>query len=271
MQLFLQIQELHKKQEAKKMMLIKKQEDESSNLLTDQHRQQKLLVSQHKLEQEIQALEAIIESKKLEANESVQGSTNIHDLENSLRELKEEKELLEDTNQKLTYKERELNDEVQNATKAAVTILAKKGDTQSIGIKRMGELDLEPWKIVSKQKFKNHPDDWQIPYATLTSAWEKNVRDGQWHPFKTVQVGDDKYEQLINKEDEKLAKLRREFGDAVYLTVVNALNELQEHNASGRYPVSVAWNYKQQRKATLEEIINHLAIEKVATKRRRRT
>ncbi|KAI5078566.1 hypothetical protein GOP47_0006237 [Adiantum capillus-veneris] len=234
MQLFFQIQELHKAQEAKKLDLIRKQKGESSTLLQDQHRQQKLLLNQHKLEQEIQALEAILESKKLEANENKQAGSSLTDLEGKLEELKAEKELLEDMHKTLTYRERALNDEVQNAKKAAVKIFEKKGTVKDIGVKKMGELDQAPWRTACKQKFKNSPDGWDFHFATEWTTWDKNVRDVQWHPFKVVEVGDERHELRINENDDKLMTLRSEYGEAVFASVINALKELQEHNASGR-------------------------------------
>ncbi|MCO5596689.1 hypothetical protein L7F22_050757 [Adiantum nelumboides] len=269
MQLFFQIQELHKMQEAKKLNLIKKQKGESSNLLQDQHRQQKLLLNQHKLEQEIQALEAILESKKLEANENKQASSSVRDLEEKLEELKGEKEHLEDMNQKLTYKERALNDEVQNAKKAAVKILDRKGSIKHIGVKKMGELDQAPWKAACKEKFKKSSEGWDFHFATECTTWDNIIRDAQWYPFKVIEVGDT-HEARVDESDDKLTTLRKEYGEAVLASVINALKELQEHNASGRYPIPVAWNYKENRQATLEEVIEFLDAEKPAPKKRSR-
>ncbi|MCO5599250.1 hypothetical protein L7F22_053351 [Adiantum nelumboides] len=265
MQLFFQIRELHKMQEAKKLNLIKKQKGESSNLLQDQHRQQKLLLNQHKLEQEIQALEAILESKKLEANENKQSSSSVHNLEEKLEELKGEKEHLEDMNQKLTYKERTLNDEVQNAKKAAV----KEGQCKAYWCQKMGELDQVPWKVACKEKFKNSSEGWDFHFATECTTWDNIIRDAQWHPFKVIEVGDT-HEERVDESDEKLTSLRKEYGEAVLASVINALKELQEHNASGRYPIPVAWNYKENRQATLEEVIEFLDAEKPAPKKRSR-
>ncbi|KAH7372850.1 hypothetical protein KP509_17G024800 [Ceratopteris richardii] len=271
MQLYRRIEDLYKAQEAKKLLLIKKQEGESNSLLVDQHKQQKLLVNRHRVEQEIQAVEAVLETKKLEANQGLEGISRMQTLEDKLEELKAHKEDLEELNKCLTYKERELNDEVQNAHKVAVKVLEKKGDEKHVGVKKMGDLDQEPWKVACKKKFKDSPDGWEVHFATAVSQWDERVRDVQWDPFKVIEVGEG-HEWRLNDNDEKLIELREEYGEAVFDTVTTALEELQKYNASGRYPVPIPWNYIQNRKATLGEVIQFLGTEpaKRAGKRKRR-
>lgn len=62
-------------------------------------------------------------------------------------------------------------------------------------------------------------------------------------------------QRQVDPDNEKLQALRRELGDEVYQTVVTALEEIEEYNASGRYPVPVIWNYERKRRATLREVI----------------
>lgn len=52
--------------------------------------------------------------------------------------------------------------------------------------------------------------------------------------------------------------LKKDFGDAVYKSVTTALMEIEEYNASGRYPVPVAWVFEESRKASLKEVVAHL-------------
>ncbi|PNX69981.1 XH/XS domain protein, partial [Trifolium pratense] len=65
-------------------------------------------------------------------------------------------------------------------------------------------------------------------------------------------------QSVLDEEDEKLKKLKLEWGDEVFSAVVTALEEVNEYNPSGRYSVSELWNFKEKRKATLKEVITHI-------------
>lgn len=76
--------------------------------------------------------------------------------------------------------------------------------------------------------------------------------------------------QYIAKEDdEKLQDLKRDWGDEALKAVVTALKELEEYNASGRYPVMELWNFKEGRKATLKEVIAYILSNTKLNKRKR--
>ena len=58
----------------------------------------------------------------------------------------------------------------------------------------------------------------------------------------------------IMEDDPNLAKLRK-FGSRVYNSVCETLLEIAEWNPSGRYIVSVPWDFEGKRKATMAQIV----------------
>ncbi|MCE5166451.1 hypothetical protein HAX54_019642, partial [Datura stramonium] len=64
--------------------------------------------------------------------------------------------------------------------------------------------------------------------------------------------------EIIDEDDEKLNEVKAEYGVEVYQAVVTALNELNEHNPSGRYPVPQLWNNKEKRTASLNEGVEYI-------------
>lgn len=62
----------------------------------------------------------------------------------------------------------------------------------------------------------------------------------------------------MDEEDKRLRKLRKKWGKEVMNAVKTSLEELNEFNPSGRYIVSVAWNFEKGRKATLKEGFAHM-------------
>ncbi|KAF3776620.1 Factor of DNA methylation 5 [Nymphaea thermarum] len=63
---------------------------------------------------------------------------------------------------------------------------------------------------------------------------------------------------VIDENDEGLRRLRIEWGEGPYEAVVTAMKELNEYNPSGRYVIEELWNHKENRKATLKEVIGYL-------------
>ena len=53
-------------------------------------------------------------------------------------------------------------------------------------------------------------------------------------------------QEIIDEEDEELNKLRKEWGEEVYMAVVTTLKELDEYNPSGRYVIFELWNFRNQ-------------------------
>nr|POE45070.1 factor of dna methylation 1 [Quercus suber] len=71
-------------------------------------------------------------------------------------------------------------------------------------------------------------------------------------------------QEVIDKGDSKLKKLRSVCGEEVYKTVVDALLELNDYNSSGRYVIPKHWNFNERRKANLKEVIKYM-IEELKT------
>ncbi|GKA58130.1 F-box domain containing protein [Tanacetum coccineum] len=65
-------------------------------------------------------------------------------------------------------------------------------------------------------------------------------------------------DEIIDGNDEMLKNLKAEWGTGIDDVVVAAFKEQNEHNASGAYVVSELWNFKQNRKATLKEVISYI-------------
>lgn len=74
---------------------------------------------------------------------------------------------------------------------------------------------------------------------------------------------------MLDEDNESLHELKDEWSDEIYDAVTTALKELNEYNPSGRYVVPELWNYKENRKATLKEVISYI-LKQVTTLKRKR-
>ncbi|KAJ1410043.1 putative domain XH [Sesbania bispinosa] len=131
----------------------------------------------------------------------------------------------------------------------------------------MGELDQKVFVNCCKKRFPLD-EEAGTKGVELCSLWQENVKNSAWHPFKVIKV-DDKPEAVIDDEDDKLQKLKLEWGDEIYKAVVTALKELYEYNTSGGYTVWELWNFKKNRKATLKEVIHYIVEHSKPLKRKR--
>lgn len=79
------------------------------------------------------------------------------------------------------------------------------------------------------------------------------------------------FQQIIKDDDAKLNGLKKRYGNGVYNSVVAALTEINVYNPSGGYATSELWNYKEGRRASLDEGIQFLLNNQTSYKRKRGT
>lgn len=77
------------------------------------------------------------------------------------------------------------------------------------------------------------------------------------------------WQEIVDQDDEMLRNLKEEWGNEIHGAVCKALLEMNEYNPSGRYVVPELWNTKEDRRATLKEVISYI-IKNVKTPKHRR-
>lgn len=65
-------------------------------------------------------------------------------------------------------------------------------------------------------------------------------------------------QRVIDEDDEHLKKLKNDLGAEVLQTVATAFFEMEEFNASGRYPVLVAWDFQKNQRVLLKDLLLYL-------------
>ncbi|KAH0919116.1 hypothetical protein HID58_026776, partial [Brassica napus] len=235
----------------------KRKKDEALNKIRQLEEE---LNNKQKLQMEIQELKGklkVMKHREDEDDEDVK--KKMKKMNEELEEKCSELQDLEDTNSALMIKERESNDEIQEARQELIGGLSGLlSDRTNIRIKRLGELDEKPFLKACKKRFKG--EEAEVQYAILCSKWQETLKDSGWYPFKRVGT-EDKMKEVVDEEDEQLKSLREEWGEEVLEAVKTALEELNEHNPSGRYSVPALWNFKEKRKATLKEVIEYMTLQ----------
>ncbi|XP_023535767.1 factor of DNA methylation 1-like [Cucurbita pepo subsp. pepo] len=252
------------------LRLVEEQKREKEEALSKILQLEKQLDAKQKLEMEIQELKGKLQvMKHLEDQDDVGVQQKMKEMDDDLNQKVEDLNDLHELYRTLVAKERESNDELQDARKELISGLQDQSSNArvNIGIKRMGDIDIKPFQNTCKQKFS--PDEAMIQASTLCSLWQDNLTDPNWHPFKVVTIDGDSQEN-IDEDDEKLKGLKQEWGDEIYNAVVVALKEMNEYNPSGRYSVPELWNFKEGRKATLKEVISYI-VKSIKSLKRKRT
>ncbi|RHN64919.1 putative XS domain-containing protein [Medicago truncatula] len=251
--------------------LVEEQKREKEEALNKILQLEKQLDAKQKLEMEIEELKGKLQVMKHLGDQDDEAiKKKMEEMSTELADKIESLEDMESMNQTLIVKERQSNDELQEARKELIKGLNEMLtgiNKTNIGTKRMGDLDEKVFVQVCKKRFVSQ-EEAGMKAMELCSVWQENVKNSAWHPFKVVRVNDT-HESVINEEDEKLKKLKQEWGDEIYSAVETALKEVNEYNPSGGYSVHELWNFKEQRKATLKEVITYIVEHMKQLKRKR--
>ncbi|XP_057967464.1 factor of DNA methylation 1 isoform X2 [Malania oleifera] len=257
-----------KKSDEKVLRLVEEQKKEREEALNKILQLEKQLDAKQMLEMEIEELKGKLQVMKHMGDDDDAGiKKKMEEMTKELEEKIGEMDDLESLNQALITKERQSNDELQEARKELIEGLTDILSVRAnVGIKRMGEIDEKPFAKTCKQRFP--AEEALVQASTLCSLWQENLRDPEWYPFRVIDL-DGNPQEILNEEDDKLKNLNQEWGDEIYDAVTTALKEMNEYNPSGRYVVSELWNYKEGRKATLKEVIAFILKNIKANKRKR--
>ncbi|KAI0519151.1 hypothetical protein KFK09_006592 [Dendrobium nobile] len=249
------------------LKLVEDQKNEKEDAMRRILRLEKQLDAKQKLELEIQQLKGNLQVMKHMGGEDGKVNSKIEELNEALKEKMEELEDLDALNQALVVQERKSNDELQEARKELLSGLSEILNNRTIiGIKRMGELNENIFHNACIKKYRK--DNADVKAAELCSKWQDELKKPEWHPFKMVTV-DGKLQEIIQDDDNRLTALKDEFGEEVYEAVSTALLEMNKYNPSGRYVVPELWNFKDERKAALKEVIQYVLKQWKTNKRKR--
>ncbi|XP_068639742.1 protein INVOLVED IN DE NOVO 2-like [Aristolochia californica] len=266
-----------------KATMEQRKADENVLRLMDEHKEakqqildvminlEKRLDAKQKLELDIEQLKGKLQVMECMGSIDASAETKVEEMKKELEEKEGELEDVEALNHVLIVKERRSNDELQEARKMLISGLNEMlcAGRTVIGIKSMGELEAKPFQAACKRKFER--DEADMKAAVLLSLWQEHIKDPEWHPFKMVAVNEKTGEQkeVIKEDDEKLKELKEEWGEEIYQAVTTALLEINEYNPSGRYIVQELWHIKEDRKATLKEVIQYIFKQWKTHKRKR--
>uniref|UniRef100_A0A803MFU3 XH/XS domain-containing protein n=2 Tax=Chenopodium quinoa TaxID=63459 RepID=A0A803MFU3_CHEQI len=259
-----------KKADENVLRLVEEQKREKEEALKKILQLEKELDARQKLQLEIEELKGKLEvMKHLGDDDDAAVQRKMKEMREELDQKIDDMNHLEDMNQTLVIKQRQSNDELQEARNVLINALLEmlQSNRTNIGIKRMGEIDEKAF--VAECKIRFPIDEAFLKASEGCSLWQENLKDPAWHPFRIIEHNNGETEEVIDEKDEKLMKLKEEWGDEVYKTVTVALKELNEYNPSGRYVINELWNYKEGRKATVKEVVNYIFKNLKTLKRKR--
>lgn len=254
----------HKKADEELRQLVKKHEQEKEDAFKRQYKLEEDLISKQNLEMELAQLRGKLEVMKHMGAEADTTSKEVDKISEELKEKDEQLDAMDSINQALIIVERRTNDELEQAKKELIKGLQEMSVTRSIiGVKRMGILDEKAFLAACKKKAANDVSkkaenyDLKGESILLLTKWEHEITQPDWHPFKVIDVNGHAKE-IVQEDDEKLQALKEEAGQEARDVVVKALLEMNEYNPSGRYAVPVLWNFKENRRAPLDEAVDYM-------------
>lgn len=229
-------------------------------------------LEKQKSQVELEAKRSLVEKERMELPSHTEGEHSlifqIQTLKEELSDKIDDLQNMEYLNQTLISKQIMCNDELQDARKEAISVLRDVlNERTTLRIKRMGEVDVRPFQeLCSRRRCDGDQDTMTM---MICSAWQENVKNPQWQPFKNALI-EGKLKEIIDDDDEKLKKLKDECGEEAYKAVTTALMELNTYNPSGRYIVSEIWNPDEERKASMKDIIQFLVKQWNNNKRKKK-
>ncbi|KAL6539090.1 hypothetical protein OROGR_011739 [Orobanche gracilis] len=260
-----------KKADENVLRLVEEQKREKEVALKKVLELERRLDEKQKLEMEIEELKGKLEvMKHMGDDDDGAVQKKIDQMNELLQEKKDDLDGLEDLNKQLLTKERQSNEELQEARKVLIAGLLDmlSSSRVNIGIKRMGEIDEKAFRNTCNKRFPS--GEAEMKAVELCSLWQEKLKNAEWHPFRVVEDEKGNAQSELREDDESLQALKKEWGEEIYDAVTTALKELQEYNPSGCYVVPELWNFKENRKATLKEVINFIFTQ-IKTLKRKRT
>ncbi|EMS62541.1 hypothetical protein TRIUR3_25973 [Triticum urartu] len=161
--------------------------------------------------------------KHMLGEEDSESKRKINELSAEFQDKYDEMDAVEALHHTLLMKERISNDELQDARKKLIDGLWDVTTGRAtIGVKRMGDLDLKTFAKACKGKMSE--EDAEGTASILCSTWEEEIKNPEWHPFKVIMV-DGREKEILREDDEKLREVKEEHGEEVYGLVTKALLE----------------------------------------------
>ncbi|PUZ57813.1 hypothetical protein GQ55_5G459100 [Panicum hallii var. hallii] len=116
-------------------------------------------------------------------HQGLESKEKIDVLSQELKDMYGEMEALELLNMTLLITERKSNDQLQDPRKELINGFSELDVGRgNIGIKRVGELDFEAFRIACRKR--SSEGDTEITSAVLCSKWQEEIKNPSWHPFK---------------------------------------------------------------------------------------